>query len=243
MAIDWQDRGVVLSWRRFGESDALIQALTLAHGRHAGLVRGGAGRRARPLLQPGNLLLLTWKARLADQLGHFTAEALRLHAGRVLADPARLAALGSACALIAASTAEREPVPRLFEALVWLLERLAAADSWPSDYVRFEAVLLEELGFGLDLASCAVTGGTLDLAYVSPRTGRAVSRAAAGDWAPRLLPLPAFLLQGGEGDAAAVVQGLRLTGSFLRRHVFAPNELALPPARERLVTLLGGPAS
>lgn len=237
MAIEWQDEGVVLSWRRHGESAAVIHALTAEHGRHAGLVRGGGGRRARPLYQPGNRLRLTWRARLADHLGQFTAEPMRLYAAGLLDDPMRLCALSSACALVAAGSAEREPNPRLYQALVDLLERLPE-EGFAERYVCFELVLLAELGFGLDLSACAVTGQNHDLAYVSPRSGRAVSRDAAGAYADRLLPLPAFLVGQAPVTSEAIADGLRLTGSLLRRHVLEPHGRTLPLARERLAALL-----
>ncbi len=237
--MEWQDEGVVLSARRLGERDAVAQLLTRDHGRHAGLVRGGASRRLRPLLQPGNRLACRWRARLAQQLGSFTVEPLRLYASTVLDSPLALAAMGSALELAAATVGERDPHPRLYAGLLWLLEELAARpEDWLTRYVKFELLVLEEAGFGLQLERCAVTGRTEELAYVSPRTGRAVSRQAAGSWAPRLLPLPAFLC-GAEGASTAdILEGLRLCGFFLRRHLLAPTDRPLPAARERLLRLL-----
>ena len=236
--MEWQDEGFVLSVRRHGETDAVIHVLTRDHGRHAGLVRGGAGRRLRPLLQPGNRLGLVWRARLADNLGHLAIEPIRLHAGSLLESPERLAALGAAVALVEQGLGERDPHPCLFEVMAALLLRLETGAGWPADYVRFELVLLAELGFGLDLESCAVTGAREGLAFVSPRTGRAVTREAAGAWAERLLPLPGFLAGEGEAGTESVLDGLRLTGHFLARHLLAPHDRPLPPARDRLVALL-----
>jgi DNA repair protein RecO (recombination protein O) len=238
----WQDEGVVLALRRHGESSAVVTLLTAAHGRHAGLVRGGAGRRARALYEPGNRLAVTWRARLPEHLGSFTGEARAAVAARLLDRPGRLAALGAACALLEATLPERDPHPLLYNELNELIDVLMHQDAWPERYVRFELALLAELGFGLDLSACAVTGGGDDLAYVSPRTGRAVSRAAAGAYAPRLLPLPAFLLGPAPADAAAIEQGLRLTGAFLQRHLFEAHERPLPVARERLLRRLVTPA-
>jgi DNA repair protein RecO (recombination protein O) len=236
--MEWQDDGLVLAARAHGENDAILTALTFEHGRHLGLVRGGAGRRARPLLQPGNRLQLTWKARLPEHLGGFTLEPVRLFGARLLDDPLRLAALASATALLEQVLPEREPHPRLFAGLLKLLEAMLDDPRWLETYARFELVLLQELGFALDLEACAVTGATDDLAFVSPRTGRAVSRAAAGDLAPRLLPLPAFL----RGDVPAmfseILAGLRLSGHFLAKQAFAPADRPLPAARERLTTLV-----
>ena len=231
----WQDEGVVLAARRHGESSAVVSLLTQAHGRHAGLVRGGAGRRATPVYQPGNHLRVVWRARLADQLGAFSAELLSAVAARLLDAPDRLAALGAACALLEASLPERDPHPLLYSELAELIDVLVEPKDWPERYVRFELALLAELGFGLDLETCAVTGASPDLAYVSPRSGRAVSRQGAGKYADRLLPLPGFLLGRAPADPAQIEAGLRLTGAFLRRHLFDASERAMPNARERLV--------
>ena len=236
--MQWQDEGVVLAARRHGESSAVVSLFTQAHGRHAGLVRGGAGRRARPVYEPGNRLRVIWRARLADQLGAFSAELQSAIAARLLDDPDRLAALGAACALLEASLPERDPHPLLYSQLSELIDVLVEQRSWPERYVRFELALLAELGFGLDLQACAVTGQTTDLAYVSPRSGRAVSRQGAGEYADRLLPLPDFLLGREPADPAQIQAGLRLTGAFLRRHLFDASERAMPNARERLVRQL-----
>jgi DNA repair protein RecO (recombination protein O) len=236
--MQWQDEGVVLALRRHGESSAVVSLFTQAHGRHAGLVRGGAGRRARPIFEPGNRVLVTWRARLADQLGSFSAELRAAVAARLLDDPARLAALGAACALLEASLPERDPHPSLYHELSVLTDLLLEHEEWPERYVRFELALLAELGFGLDLRACAVTGQSSDLAYVSPRSGRAVSRQGAGAYAARLLPLPGFLLGQEPPDAAQIQAGLRLTGAFLRRHLFDASERAMPGARERLLRQL-----
>lgn len=245
--MEWQDEAIVLAARPHGEANAVLSALTLEHGRHAGLVHGGAGKRQGPLLQPGNRLSLTWRARLADQLGHFRVEPMQLLASRLVHDPARLMALTSACVLLEESLPEREAHPRLYAGLLRLLEDMVQNknNGWPETYVRFELLLLADLGFGLDLGSCALTGTADDLAYVSPRSGRAVGRAAAGAFAPRLLPLPAFLGGDGDGDKAAGVEelaaGLRLTGHFLAKHVFAPADRPLPSSRERLADRLSAP--
>jgi DNA repair protein RecO (recombination protein O) len=232
----WQDEGVVLASRRHGESAAVVTLMTRAHGRHAGLVRGGHGKRARSLYQPGNRLEVAWRARLADQLGQLSAEPLALLAARLLHDPDRLAALGAACAMLDVGLPERDPHPRLYDALNHFLELLAEDRQWPEGYVRFELDLLADLGFGLDLSACAVTGATEGLAFVSPASGRAVSRRGAGTYAPRRLPLPAFLIDGGPADDAALLEGLRLTGAFLRHHLFDATDRAVPQARERLVS-------
>ncbi len=234
--IDWADQGVVLSARRHGESAAIVNILTRDHGRHAGLVRGGAGRRARGILQPGNEVAARWRARLEEHLGTYTVELKRERASRFLGDALRLAGLSAACAMSQAALPEREPHAALHEDLVALLEAMEAPPDWAPSYVRWELGLLRELGFGLDLSCCAATGARDGLAYVSPRSGQAVSEAAAAPWRDKLLPLPAFLIEGTDDVAADdVARGLELTGFFLERRVFAPHDQSVPAARARFV--------
>lgn len=239
MAIEWQDEGVVLSTRRHGEVDVVLHLMTFQHGRHAGLVKGGAARERQAMLQPGNRLEAAWRARLADQLGAWRLEPHTLYAARLLDQPLALAALTAAVALLDQGLAERDPHPTLYAGLIKLIERLGPGTAWLGEYVRFEVLMLAELGFGLDLSRCAVTGAHTDLAFVSPRTGRAVSRSGAGPHAQKLLPLPRFLVEGGDGDPIQAVDGLRLTGHFLRASLFEPRDRALPAARDRLVQLVG----
>ncbi|MDJ0951296.1 MAG: DNA repair protein RecO [Alphaproteobacteria bacterium] len=241
----WSEDGIVLSARKHGESAAIIQLLTRMHGRHAGLVRGGAGRRARGIYQPGNRVTATWRARLEDHLGSYTCELLSSPAAALLDDPARLAGLAAACAMAAAALPERAPHPEVYDTFSALLERLAGDGTvidWAEAYVRWELSLLAELGYGLDLSACAATGRNDGLAWVSPRSGRAVSLSAGEPYRDKLLPLPAFLLNGAASetpDRAEVIQGLTLTGHFLARHVFAANEQRIPAARQRLAARLG----
>ena len=235
--MEWHDEGILLSSRQHGERDAIVSILTFEHGRHAGLVAGGAGRRATPLLQPGNRLDCIWRARLEEQLGRFTVEPIRLFASILLEDRERLTAITSACAVVDILLAEREPHADLYAGLLTLLGLLVSDPAWAEAYVRFELLLLAELGFGLDLTACAVTGATLDLAYVSPKSGRAVAREAAGPWADRLLPLPAFLVADHTASPQEIAQGLRLAGHFLRRHILDPTDRTEPVARERFVGL------
>jgi DNA repair protein RecO (recombination protein O) len=238
--MEWRDEAIVLGLRPYGESAAIVTLLTPEHGRHAGLARGAGGRRGRSLYQTGNRVQAVWRARLGEQLGSFSCELVEAHGGRLIEDPIRLAALTSAAALLEAALPEREPHRLLYEKLLALLRTLQAdepAIRWPEDYVRWELALLTELGFGLDLSRCVVTGGTDDLGYVSPRSGRAVSRKSAAPYRNRLLPLPAFLGGAGAAEPNDVVRGLALTGYFLEQHVFTPPK-ALPPARSRLVELL-----
>jgi DNA repair protein RecO (recombination protein O) len=235
--MDWRDQGILLSMRPHGETSAIIEVLTARHGRHAGVVRGGASRRLAATLQPGTGLALEWRARLDDHIGSFTVEPMRSRA-HLLADPLALAGLMSACALLRVALPEREPHPGLYPVTLALADRLGQ-EGWTSAYLRWELRLLEELGYGLDLGACAVTGATEGLAYVSPKTGRAVTAAGAGDWADRLLPLPPGLTGSASMPAAGVVQGLSLTGFFLDRGLRPVlHDRPLPEARLRLLGLL-----
>jgi DNA repair protein RecO (recombination protein O) len=234
----WTDEGVLLAMRRHGESSAIVSVFTARHGRHAGLVRGGFSRQARPVYQQGNVLQVTWRARLPEQLGALSGELKVPLAARLMADPGRLAGLAAGCALLEATLPERDPHPALYAALQVFLEGLPQDPAWLERYIRFELALLAELGFGLDLARCAVTGSREDLVYVSPASGRAVSRNGAGVYADRLLALPPFLLERAPADAAQLAAGLRLTGAFLRRHLFDASDRAMPKARDRLLAHL-----
>ncbi|EME71454.1 DNA repair protein RecO [Paramagnetospirillum caucaseum] len=236
--MEWDDDAIVLAVRRHGETGAVASLLTRSHGRHAGLVHGGQAKANRAVLQPGNAVRAKWTARLPEQLGNYRLEMLQAHGAAFLDDPARLAALGSACALAEAALPERQPHPVCHAALAALLYALEA-ESWPSVYVHFELALLRDLGFGLDLTACAATGRTDDLAWVSPKTGRAVSREAGEPYRDRLFRLPAFLVEGGEGTGADIRAGLELSGFFLQRHVLDPRHTVLPAARGRLVGRLG----
>jgi len=234
--MEWIDEGFVLSARRHSEGDLVLSLLTREHGRHAGLVKGGAGRRSAGLYEPGNRLRAVWRARLSDHLGNFACENLAQSAAALLDEPLRLAALSSATAVAEAALAEREPHPRAYDGFAALIEALVSSTdtiAWAVRYVQWELDLLAEIGFGLDLERCAVSGDKTGLAFVSPNSGRAVTARAAEPWRERLLALPAFLT-GGPADLPAIAQGLALTGSFLDRHVFHGE----PPARARLVARL-----
>jgi DNA repair protein RecO (recombination protein O) len=234
--MDWTDTGIVLSARKHGENGVILSLMTEGHGRHLGLVRGGTGRRSRGLYQPGNAVSATWRARLEDHLGSYSCELVQAHAAAVLDDPVRLAGLSALVAVIEAALPERETHPRLYRDAVELVANMTAPD-WLEHYVRFELVLLRDLGFGLDLTSCAATGRNDQLAYVSPRTGRAVSASAGEPYRDKLLPLPAFLTGENRAAPAEVLQGLQLTGYFLERTVFA-HAAKGPAARTRLVERL-----
>ena len=238
--MDWRDEGILLAVRPHGESSAIIETLTREHGRHAGLVRGARGAKLAPVLQPGTQLALEWRARLVEHLGHFRIEPVRSRAAAIMADRAALAALNAIGALLVTLLPEREPNEPVYHGTVALADALAeAAWDWPARYARWELDLLTALGFGLDLASCGATGATEDLAYVSPRSGRAVSHEAGGAWADKLLPLPGFLIGPGAPTIGAVREALRLTGFFLEHRACpALGRDALPAARGRLVRLL-----
>lgn len=234
--MEWQAPAIVLEARPHGEGGAVVSVLTEEHGRHAGLAHGGGSRAQAGLWQPGNLVEVRWVARLAEQLGSLRGEMVHPTAALALDEPLTLALLNAACALAADALPEREPQPRVFSGLLALMANLGrGGPAMMADYIRWEALLLEGLGFGMDLSACAATGTTDDLTHVSPRSGRAVSRAAAEPYRDRLLPLPLFL-QGGqaEADPAEWLAGLRLTGHFLARDAFGARNRALPPARDRL---------
>jgi DNA repair protein RecO (recombination protein O) len=237
--MDFEDDAYVLSARAHGESGAIVELLTSERGRFAAHVAGGASRRMRPFLQPGARVIANYHSRIEEQLGSAQLEPVGEGPAALFDDALALAGLAAAAAVAAGALPEREPHPGAFFAFEALSEALAIPDIWPAVYVRFEAGLLQELGFGLDLSRCAVTGSKDDLVYVSPRTGRAVSRDAGAPYAERLLRLPPFLLssQGGldEGDIAS---GLDLTGHFLETFVFAVLNRPLPPARVWLIDRL-----
>jgi len=231
--MDWQDTGFVLAVRRHGESGLIVELLTAERGRHAGLVRGGQSPRRRALFQPGNLLSAHWRGRLPEHLGQLDCELLRAHAARFLDDPDRLAGLATAASLLNAALPEHEPHRDIYDAFAALIGSLDSAE-WAQHYVAWERDLLAALGFGLDLSRCAVIGHNHDLAFVSPRTGRAVSREAAEPYRDKLLPLPAFLWRPAAAVPSDIIAGLNLTGYFLDRHVLLPQGRSLPEARARL---------
>ena len=233
--MEWRDQGFVVAVRRHGENGLIVELLTRGHGRHLGLAHGGQSSRARAVLQLGNEVAAAWRGRLPDHLGAFACELVQPHAARLIDDPDRLAALAAAAALATATLPEREPHQDVFMAFAELLDALDSAADWLARYVAWECSLLASLGFGLDLSRCAATGATTGLAYVSPRSGRAVSREAGRPYHSKLLPLPAFLWRDAAADEAEIATGLRLTEHFLAHHVLAPQGHSLPPARDRFV--------
>jgi DNA repair protein RecO (recombination protein O) len=232
--MEWEAPAVVLAARPYNEGDALVTVLTELHGNHHGLARGGSSRSQASTWQPGNLVQARWVARLPDQLGSMTAELVHPGAALAMDDALSLAILSAACAVADGALPEREPHPRVFAGLVQLIAQLARGPDALTELVRWEGILLAELGYGLDLSACAVSGATAGLAWVSPRTGRAVSDAAAGEWRDRLLRLPGFLAGGNAAVAVDWRDGLKLTGHFLARDAFGHQHRPLPPARHML---------
>lgn len=234
--MEWRDRGIIIGTRRHGETSLILEVMTERRGRHLGLVRGGRSRRQQPILQPGNEVDLTWRARLEEHLGLFQVEPLALAAARLMDRPTGILGiqlLASHLRLLP----ERDPHAELFRAMEVIIEHLCEAEIAGPLMVRFELRLLEELGFGLDLSACAGTGLRNDLIYVSPKTGRAVSRLAGEPWKDKLLALPPFL--GGQPsavpDVAAMADAFALTAHFLNRHVYEPRGMKQPDTRAGFV--------
>jgi DNA repair protein RecO (recombination protein O) len=237
--MEWTDDGIVLGTRRHGEGNAILEVMTRGHGRHLGMVRGGAGSRLRPVLQPGNAVRVVWRARLDEHLGYYGVEPFRLHgasqlaASHVVYGVTHLAAL---CRLLP----ERDPHPEVHDRLVAMLDHLDDPLAAGAEMVRFELQMLAELGFGLDLENCAATGATSDLGFVSPKSGRAVSRTAAEPWQDRLFRLPSFLSEVAVPSADDVADGFALTGFFLEHRVLEPRGLTFADAREGFVAAVLG---
>ena len=232
--MDWDLPAIVLDTRPYGEGDLIATLMTAEHGAHRGLVKGGASRAQRGVWQSGNFVQASWLARLSDQLGIFRGELIHATAASVMDDALSLAMLTSICAVVEDALPEREPHEAVFAGLIALLPRLMLGQTAVPELVRWEMVLLADLGFGLDVTCCAVTGATENLAYISPKTGRAVTEEGAGLWKERLLPLPPFLTGGPDGSPEAWRDGLRLTGHFLARDVFGARHRPLPMARQML---------
>jgi DNA repair protein RecO (recombination protein O) len=238
--MQWSDEGFVLGIRRHGEANAILELMTRNHGRHLGLVRGGAGSRMRPVLQPGNAVRANWSARLDEHLGTYAIEPLALRAGSFFSDAHAVFAV-THLATLARLLPERDPHENVFEALDAIVGHLTDAQACAALIVRFEILMLSELGFGLDLESCAATGAETELVYVSPKSGRAVSREAGAPWHDRLLTLPAYVTHdvtdgaGRSASARDIADGFSLTGFFLARHVLEPRGLTLPDARAHFI--------
>jgi len=236
--MEWADEGIVLGVRRHGESSAIVELLTRGHGRHLGLVRGGATKRMRPMLQPGNSVRAVWRARLDEHLGYYAIEGTRLRAATVLASSHTVYGVTHLAAL-ARLLPERDPHEDIYQMLEHTLDDFDDIGEAAIHLIKFELAMLAELGFGLDLENCAATGDTADLIYVSPKSGGAVSRAAGDPWRDRLLRLPVFLRESGGGSNGWSDQdlqdGFRLTGMFLLRHVLEPRGQSHSDARDGFI--------
>lgn len=237
--MEWRDEAIILGARRHGETSAILEVMTRAHGRHLGLVRGGRSRKMQPLLQAGNRIDVLWRARLDEHLGTFQPEALDLNAARFFDAPCAVYGLQTLAAHLRLLP-ERDPHPRLYETLAVILGHLDEPASAGELVVRFELMVLDELGFGLDLSKCASSGSRDELVYVSPKSGRAVSRQAGEPWKDRLLALPDFLMRGSDlrADRAAIEDAFRLTGFFLSRHVYEPRGMEPPGSRAGFLAAL-----
>jgi DNA repair protein RecO (recombination protein O) len=235
--MEWTDDAFVLAARPHGENALIVSLLTRTRGRHAGLVQGGSSRTKRPLFEPGNRVVATWKARLSEHLGSLSVDLADTPSARLIDDPLRLSALAAAAAIADQVLPEREPHPRAYDGLLAFFS-LLESEVYAAAYVGWEMGLLAELGYGLDLSQCAATGVNDDLAYVSPRTGKAVSLSAGEPYRDRLLRLPGFLIGRGDADLPSILEGLALTGHFLERHAFAPHNRGIPAARTRFVDRL-----
>lgn len=235
--MEWRDEGLITGIKKYGETSVILEAMTKAHGRHLGLVKGGRSKRMHALLQPGNQVDLTWRARLDEHLGSFAVEATSLRAARLLSNTSALHALNLITSLLRLMP-ERDPHENLYQTASLIAGELDSSEHVPAMLVRFEMVILAELGFGLDLDRCAATGGRENLIYVSPKSGRAVSRDAGAPYHDKLLPLPAFLRNDPDDAKPAtcdIRNGFRLAEYFLMRDLFAPRGLAMPAAHHAYV--------
>jgi DNA repair protein RecO (recombination protein O) len=237
----WDNDAIVLAARKFGENDAILEVFTPDKGRTSGLVYGGAGKAKRAMLEPGSRLALSWKSRNDEQLGFFeTMESRGGGPAALMEDAAALSASSCVASLLLATTPDRSHCAGLYEATEILLEALHDTNGWPALYIRWELGLLAELGYGLDFSKCALTGSMEDLAWVSPKTGRAASRGAGEPFADKLLVLPAFLLGAqNKPQSGDVADGFALTGHFIARELLDPLRKTMPEARARLIFALG----
>lgn len=238
--MEWRDRGILLSTRKHGETSAIIEVFTPLHGRHLGVVRAGTSRKLAPILQPGAQLDVTWRARLDDHIGTFNVELLRSRSAIAISNRLALAALNAVVAILRLVLPEREAMGNFYTATEQLLDLLDQQDTLPLIYLKWEMLLLETMGYGLDLRTCAVTGKASDLQYISPKSGHAVSTQGAGKWVDRLLPLPVVMIGKGSANTAEVLAALKVTGFFIENHLFKGLDLdRAPDARGRLLEIIG----
>ena len=241
--MEWRSVGILLAARKHGETSLIIDTFCPGHGRYLGVVKGGASRKFAPILQVGAQLDLTWKARLQDHLGSFKVELVRARTVHAMSDRILAAGLTSVSTILSRVLPERQAYDNFYRTTEDLLDLLNQPVIWPMAYLRWELELLTVLGYGLDLSKCAVSGSTENLRYVSPRTGRAISEQAAGEWVPKLLHLPSIILEG-SGNSDSIIDGLKLTGYFLTKKVFNELSVRSPVSeRKRFVDLLSQKAS
>ncbi len=241
--MDWKDEGLIIGVRRHGETSAIIELMTPGHGRHLGLVRGGRSARMRPVLQPGNSVTATWRARLEEHLGTFTVEANKLRVAELMQRSAGIYGIQTLANHLRLLP-ERDPHKNLYNASLILVEHFDQPEIAATLLVKFEIALLEELGFGLDLTQCAASGVTSDLGWVSPKSGRAVSRGAGKPWEDKLLALPEFLQQSSQLTIDAqfefptpedVEAGFALSSYFLEHHIYHPRGIRPPDERQGFI--------
>lgn len=238
---EWTDNAIIIECRPHGEHAAIVQILSQHHGRYAGLVRAGQSRAMRPVLQPGNAIAVSWRARLDDHLGSMAIELVNANAAKIMGERMRLTALTAICALLQGAIAEREPVSDAYDATVAMIELLSSdieTQLWLAAYIRWEIGLLAVAGFGLELNRCAVSGATEGLRYVSPRSGAAVTSDAAGEHTPRLLVLPGFLGGASKSLEEDIINGIRMTGHFIARQIFGVHHQPMAEARQRLQDMI-----
>jgi DNA repair protein RecO (recombination protein O) len=234
----WQTQAIVLSVKKFSERDLLVNVFAQEQGLHSGIVKAGQSKTKASLYQAGNVLSLNWSARLVDQLGNFTGELEEPISAKLMNDRNKLQALLSLTGILRDSLAERDEHDDLYAEFLRFLQHLCGAQDWLKDYANFEVQMLRMLGFGLDLSECAVTGMAQNLEYVSPKTGRAVTKQGASGYENKLFKLPKFLLDGGEASNAEILQSLEITGHFLQQNIFNPQHKHMPDERARLIKLI-----
>ncbi len=241
--MEWRSDGILLATRKHGETSLIIDTFCPGHGRYSGVVKGGASRKFAPILQVGAQLDLTWKARLQNHLGSFKVELIRARTVHAMSDRVLTAGVISVSTILSKVLPERQPYDSFYRTTEDLLDLLSQPNVWPLAYLHWELELLTVLGYGLDLSKCAVTGSTENLRYVSPKTGRAISEKAAGQWVPKLLHLPSIIIKGSD-NSDGISDGLKLTGYFLKKKVFNEFSVRSPVSeRQRFVDLLSQKAS
>jgi len=236
--MEWCDKGILLATKPFGETSLIIDVFTPNHGKASGVVRGGQSKKIKPILQIGAQLDLTWKARLQEHLGSFQAELIRSRTANVMDDRLLLAGMLSSATLINRFFPVGQVYKEFYESSENLFDLLQFPDIWTLGYFKWELEFLETLGFGLDLEKCAVTGSTEDLKFISPKSGRAVSHSAAGEWSSKLLPFP-MAATGQVNSLKDILDGLKVSQFFLEKKVLIAFGIEhLPTARSRFISFI-----